>query len=969
VAVRNLLIFAGLLGAGLVSANVTLANSSAIDLNAPQQAKDSRTGIAGSANNSLIDFATAYSNTDSIAKPPAADLSVNATHHEIISAPAVQLAAAIGSEFMQASKKQSADTLATLPDNDNSLRLLEPSIGKYRLDVLITAYQYQDMTFVPLGYISEILDIAITVNPDNGVAEGFIFDQNNTFYLDAHRGEVTIAGKLSHFSKQRIAIRELDDIYVDSELLREWFPLKVDIDLYASRLKITSKQPLPFEQRMQREERAKLARSPLPTKRGYPTQAFPYEDWTYPMINQTVRAGVIREDSGNFKGNFAYATYVTADLFRMESSWYLSGTDYDPVDQFRVTFARRDPDGGLLGNMRATEFAFGSINEPRQNHVTRALEPQIGALVSNYPLSRQLQYDSQNFRGNLPPGWQVELYRNNVLLGFRSFGPDGLYTFDDVPLLYGNNYFRLVFYGPQGQLREENYTYNLDRSLTEPGQHYYRALVTEDDVSGARALLQYDYGINRNLSVAANFTSIPLDEEFLLFDESQNHHYLSAGVRGFYKNMFYRTDIINDFESGHALDWKIQARINGAILNVGEVYFQDGFTSEEYPQTFAAIKRRSDISIDTAIPSSYFPRIPITFDYERQEYESNFRQSRFSNRISTQQHGLAMSNTISLVEQTGLDASLIDTLQVSRRAFGYNFRGAFSYRFTPDRGADSATFTVDGFDLWNYYISTGFTRIVTNDTDQIFFNINKSHGAFSLGLNTRYSTGGVFSVDLSFTIGIGHEPRIDTWKPEYRPVASQGAISTMAYLDKNANGKKDDDEQGLPGVKIRINGGDVPQPADENGVIYVTGLEPYRNFDLDIALETLEDPLWQPSVKGTRINLRPGHVAQVNFPIQVTGEIDGTITAQLGNQQREISGVVVELLDMDGKLIQKTKSTYDGFYLLSKVPIGRYQLQISRDQTDSLNLMPVRAKIINVDPDNPIVYGVDFVLQKKFSAE
>ena len=881
----------------------------------------------------------------------------------------ILLAAAIGSDFIQADKKKSATTLATLPDDDNSLRLLEPSIGKYKLEELVAAYQYQDMIFIPLGYFSELIDLAVTANPNTGIAEGFIFDQNKTFYLDVNRGEVTIQGKLSQLDKQRIAVRELDDIYVDSNLLREWFPLKVDIDLFASRLKIISDRPLPFEQRKQREEQAKRARSPLPTERGYTKQSFPYENWTRPMINQTARVGVTRDDDGEYTGNFAYTTYVTADLLRMESSWYLSGTDNEPFDKFRATFARRDPNGNLLGRMHAKEFAFGNINEPRVEHVTRPLEPQVGAVVSNYPLARQLQYDSHNFRGDLPPGWQVELYRNNVLLGFRPFSDDGQYRFDDVPLLYGNNYFRLVFYGPQGQQREENYTFNLDRSLTEPGQHYYRALISKDDTSGARALLQYDYGINQKASVASSFTSVPLDSEFLLVNEEENHNYLTAGIRGFYKSMFYRSDIIKDFQSGHALDWKIQARINGAILNIGEAYFQDGFVSEEYPQTFQSIERRTDISIDTAIPSSYFPRIPITFDYDREAYENDIVLTRFSNRISTQKHGLAFSNTINLTQQSSLDSSVINTLQISRRAFGYNFRGAISYRFAPETGTDSATLTVDGFRLWNYFISTGFTRIVTSDTDQVFFNMNKSHGAYSLGLNTRYSTGGVLSVDLSFTIGLGHEPRTNTWRPEYRPVASQGAMSTQAFLDKNSNGIKDGDEEGLAGIKIRVNGGDVPNPADDNGVVYVTGLEPYRNFDLDIALETLEDPLWQPSIKGTRINLRPGHVAQIDFPIIITGEVDGTVVVQVKDQKREVSGVIVELLDMEGKLVQKTKSTYDGFYLMSKIPVGKYQLQISREQTDSLGLMPVKPTIFIVEPENPIVYGMDFVLQKKFTTE
>ena len=307
----------------------------------------------------------------------------------------IVIAAALGSDFMKQAAKDDPSKLSVIPDDDDSLRLLELRIGKYKFDELIATYQVGDTLFVPLGFLSELIDLAITTDPATGIAQGFIFQENRPFYLDAKRGEVTTAGQLSRFKKKRVAIRELDDIYVDSYLLGDWLPLKLDINLYASRLSIISDKPLPFELRKMREERiAKIQTRAADRVKSYPTQKEPYQKWTYPMVNQSARAGFIRDSNGDFKSTFGYSTFASADLFYMESAWYLSGTEDDLFEDARVTFARRDPSESLAGRLQATEYAVGYIDEPRLDAITRPLDPQPGALISNFPLARQLQYDS-----------------------------------------------------------------------------------------------------------------------------------------------------------------------------------------------------------------------------------------------------------------------------------------------------------------------------------------------------------------------------------------------------------------------------------------------------------------------------------------------------------------------------------------------------------------------------------------------
>ena len=93
------------------------------------------------------------------------------------------LASAIGAEVFKPSRKTRPE-LTELPDTDDNLRLLEIHVGKYQLEDLLPAYQYRDIIFIPLGFFSELIDLAIKTDPASGIAQGFIFNENRRFYLD-----------------------------------------------------------------------------------------------------------------------------------------------------------------------------------------------------------------------------------------------------------------------------------------------------------------------------------------------------------------------------------------------------------------------------------------------------------------------------------------------------------------------------------------------------------------------------------------------------------------------------------------------------------------------------------------------------------------------------------------------------------------------------------------------------------------
>ena len=65
-------------------------------------------------------------------------------------------------------------------------------------------------------------------------------------------------------------------------------------------------------------------------------------------------------------------------------------------------------------------------------------------------LERASVFDRIELRGDLPDGYEAELYSNNVLIDTAATGQGGQYRFLNIPVEFGLNVSRLILYGPQG---------------------------------------------------------------------------------------------------------------------------------------------------------------------------------------------------------------------------------------------------------------------------------------------------------------------------------------------------------------------------------------------------------------------------------------------------------------------------------------------------------------------------------------
>ncbi len=101
----------------------------------------------------------------------------------------------------------------------------------------------------------------------------------------------------------------------------------------------------------------------------------------------------------------------------------------------------------------------------------------------------------------------------------------------------------------------------------------------------------------------------------------------------------------------------------------------------------------------------------------------------------------------------------------------------------------------------------------------------------------------------------------------------------------------------------------------------------------------------------------------MNSPVVSTGEIDGTVRREWDDGPGSIAGVHIQLVDLEGKIIQEVKSAYDGFFLIDFVRPGKYRLRVSPGQMKSLGLKEDRQYDITIEGDGPVFNGQDFFLE------
>ncbi|UCB54069.1 MAG: carboxypeptidase regulatory-like domain-containing protein, partial [Thiotrichales bacterium] len=302
------------------------------------------------------------------------------------------------------------------------------------------------------------------------------------------------------------------------------------------------------------------------------------------------------------------------------------------------------------------------------------------------------------------------------------------------------------------------------------------------------------------------------------------------------------------------------------------------------------------------------------------------------------------------------------TFGISSNIRGYGLRGTIDYAFQPDSEFTTVDLTLRPPLYKNFQFTYGLNHSLRLDLTEASASASKSVGSFNLSAGLRYNTDSVLSLDARFSIGLGREPRENKWVPHALAIAGRGSVSARVFLDNNEDGIYNEGDEPIENVGFTVNNGYQQVRTNESGIAFMTGLLEYAPVNLALAVSTLEDPLWTPALEGIRIVPRPGQAMQLDFPVFTSGEIDGTVYLSRKGKTLPAGRVDIEVVDERGRVVKTTRTEYDGFYVISKLPLGKYRIRVSREQLARLNLSTDTEPAFEITADDQFKSGVDITM-------
>jgi len=831
--------------------------------------------------------------------------------------------------------------------------------------------------YLGIQNLFEVLDFLIDVNVQKGSASGWFIKEDYHFDMDKiDNGAVEILVKGSSYDLNADKfIYESDDVYVEAELLLNILEIDYSVDLNSQVLQLEPSESLPVQDRLDREKRLRSERKNrlalLPIKRT------PYRLWTIPFIDVQTR---YTENSSNFTTT-SYSMLGAGDLAYMTGTYYLQGDRDDKMKYFRMKLSRDSLKENLLGPLKSTHFSVGDIN-PNEGGGIGPAGSEVGIRISNRPYGRIMRQQKTDFYGDAQPGWDVELYRNNIYLGVQSVGENGRYEFFNQDVTAGKNIFKLVFYGPQGQRYEEKEEINLSRRGLDQDKLLYdislsnqnsRLFEFRDDFSSkSEETRRFNLSLFKDVSENVSFQGI---YSRYTFRDGTLHNFVKPAARLFFLDTLMFVDLTVDFNGGAAAHYSLSNSFWRQSITYSNTSTSEGFATDATTQHLPAKNTESiDIS-GPLIPLSFF-RMNYSLNSTTIELKNTSVTNDYSARFSLSTLGFSFSNNLNYTKSTPIDSvsthQVSGLANVSRSLWGVGLRMGASYQLEPSRDIQLRQITkLTGNASWLMFSSFRsqykYSYIPQNGNESYGVSVNWRTKRFSIVSSFTRHSNNSYSAYLGMNFSLGYDFRTSKINFASERISRTGGVSARVYRDENFNGRYDKSEPVIEGAKIRAEQARRDGKSDSDGAVFFSGLPTDRTTDVELDVASLEDPFLISFVSGYSFVPRPGVVESLNVPLVNSGEIEGTIyLANKNGTIQEMGGVPLTLTNVQTREVNSVSSTFDGFYLFNSVKPGRYLVSIDPIYLKRFNYsarkpMPRIVKILasgNVESGNDFtIYG------------
>ena len=827
--------------------------------------------------------------------------------------------------------------------------------------------------FLPLSEMFGVVGFPIVVNEDG--ATGWYIKKKRTFNFSLDSGEVSNRGTTRVIPESAYFTYD-DDIFMTQKEFVSLFPLQLNIDLHALTMDIIPNEHLPMELMKIRQANRRIYKA----KNGlrYPLQDLEYAAVAPPRLDAKVNVGYTNRNdketstasvSGLFRGDLLYMSTALYGTLGYDISGKNSEMQYD---NFSLTAERLLKDNPFL-----TKFTLGDII-PASTPMGSGGRLERGVRITNKSISSSSTYDSKTFTGKALPGWDVELYRNNQLVGFQTIGPNGTYIFEDVSLQYGANRFKLVLYGTEGQeeVREEVVTVGTnirpgeieyDASYTQQGigvfdKEYSQVSTVDTDLQGtSRVKSGVNIGIGKGMALRTGFTYDTFRNE----DRFAGSAGLSCGYEG----------ILGQFDIGHSSygSTQVQGSLRGSLPK-GQTYSLEGTAqdSDNYEESStknsAAFSINDSADLTETMRASFGGRIGRTHSTNQDGRDSIYYDIG-TNLALFSDIGHFSTNLTGRVyeEKAGAEEPSIFGTSTFYTSHGKGtLRGSVDYGINDEDGTHFRSISASGTLRMTSRASTAINMSKYMIGERRFSVSNTwsyKTDTITPYIQGTWSDDDSYSAFAGFSLSIDFDP--DTFLPGLsKGGAGYGGAACLVYNDKNYNNVFDNEDMPVEDVELLAQQSNQVALTDENGRALFTSLPPLHGTDISVDPASVKD-IQLSAEGGTAVMPRKGKIYNLEFPLHVTGEAEGYVYLLRDDEARGKGQVPIELVDDKGKVVKKTWTEQDGFFVLDNILPGTYSLKIQKDFLENRMYVGSASSDIeitsdgNVVADNYLFYGKD----------
>ena len=839
----------------------------------------------------------------------------------------------------------------------DELLLLAVRLDGSTLTETLGAYGDTADPFLPIGELARLLELDVTVSSADRRATGTLGESRRSLTVDLGSGLARVGG-------HDVALRNGDvgisptDLYVRASTMEKLLPLHIRVDSEDLELQLTATETLPIQAAAEREKR----RQQLSHADGNGQALFripsPYSLLSQPSVDVALETG---HDSETGLTTRRYDIRAAGDFLHTGFTGYLGSNDNGRPSAARIKFDRRSPEGNLLGPLHATYAAAGDVFTPLMTVGPRSTGGR-GFSFTTAPLGQASVFQRITLRGELPIGYEAELYVNDVLRSGQRTPVEGRYEFVDVPLSRGVNVLRIVLYGPQGERTEQTRVINVGGGELEQGKATFEFGVVQqnrsvieldplaDPTTGRgdghlRMVANAAYGLWNTLTLVGGVALYP---DF----SGRERRVVTAGGRGSLLGVALLGDYAHDLDGGSAASFGAAAQAFGVSMTVRDIEYSGGFVDENNP-LFDGVR---DLSRFSTVDLNFNLRalrtaVPISFDAQRTQFADGGVSWVGFSRASTVIARTLVSAGLDYRSDrtpTGSTTEQLTADIAAARYFAYRWqvRAVANLDLAPRTRLAALAITADRnlSEATGLRLGIGRSFSDTNDFDAQAALVFRLPFA-DLSVNGDYAIKSGWRLGLRLAFGVARDPLAGRTRLTRPGVAAGGSAAFISFMDRNGNGLPDPGEQPVPGIVIE--GGGPKITTDRNGRAFITGLGDNATTLLHANSDAIDAFFVSGPPQDIELSPRPGKVIAIPYALDFAGEVLAHVWLKVEGKRTGLAAVKIRLV-RNGAPPVPAATEYDGSALFENVRPGAYRLELDPDQARRLHMHLVTGATVTV---------------------